>query len=184
MTTSTIPVLPTREQIVRATQERAEVAEQSPYPVFLKAARVFAWTVAAVVAATAALLALAFVLRLGGANPDAGFTQWVERSVDRSMNPFRGIFPDRPLSDSSVFDASLLFAAVVYFAVALVVDLGVRGLTRRLQRRERETADLRAAADRAVEAAVLAVGTAPVRPLRDDRTAPVGQAPDHDRLPR
>lgn len=170
-------VLPSREQLVRAAQERAEQAEQSPYPVVLRAARALAWVVTAVVTATAGLLALAFVLRLGGANPDAGFSRWVERSVARAMDPFRGIFPERPLTDSSVFDASVLFAAAVYAAVAVAVGLAVRALGQRLQREQREAADLRAAADRAVEEAL-----ADRRVAEQQRAVQVVVPPPHTEL--
>jgi len=130
-----------------ASEQRAEEAEQSPFPVFLRIGRVVVWILWAVVLVTAILLLLAFFLRLGGANPDAGFVQWVERSVDTAMSPFRGIFPDRELSGDSVLDMSLLFAALVYFVVALFVDMALRGITHRLHRQEREALRLRAEAD-------------------------------------
>ena len=42
------------------------------------------------------------------------------------MAPFRGIFPEKPIGDASVFDTSLLFAAIVYLVVALLVDALLR----------------------------------------------------------
>lgn len=148
------PSVPTRQQLVDQAQARAQDAEQSPYPIFLRIARILVRVVYGIVLAIALLLTLAFLLRLAGANPEAGFVEWVERSADRVMDPFRGIFTDHALTDSSVFDPSLLFAALVYFVFALMLDVGVNWLSRRLRRQEREAAYLRAEADRAVQAAV------------------------------
>jgi uncharacterized protein YggT (Ycf19 family) len=135
------------DAMARASEERAEQAEQSPWPVFLRIGRVVVWIVWALVLVTAILLLLAFVLQLFGANPDAGFVQWVERSTQRAMAPFRGIFPTHQLSDDSTLDMSLLFAAIVYFIVALLIDGVLRWITQRLRRQEREAAQLRVEAD-------------------------------------
>lgn len=97
-------------------------SERSPLALFLRIARAVVWLFYAVALVNAALLATAFLLRLFGANPDAGFSEWVFRSTERSMRPFRGLFPDRALGDVSVLDMSLLFAALVYLVAAVVID--------------------------------------------------------------
>jgi uncharacterized protein YggT (Ycf19 family) len=105
------------------------------------------WVVYVWVVLNLVLLFLAFVLRLFGANPEAGFTQWVYRSVSRSMAPFRGIFEPITLSDQSVLDTSLLFAMIVYGLAALFLRAGidwVRDLVERRRRRlEQEVWDNR-----------------------------------------
>ena len=73
--------------------------------------------------------------------------EWVYRSAERAMRPFRGIFPTQPIGDASVLDTSLLFAAVFYFVVALLIDMLLRWLTQRLHREERGIAQARAQAD-------------------------------------
>ncbi len=85
------------------------------------------WVVYVWVVLNLVLLFLAFVLRLFGANPEAGFTQWVYRSVTRSMAPFRGIFEPIALSDQSVLDTSLLFAMIVYGLAACSCELASTG---------------------------------------------------------
>jgi uncharacterized protein YggT (Ycf19 family) len=99
------------------------------------------WVVYAIVIVNVIMLTLAFLLRLFGANPDAGFTEWVYRSVDRTMAPFRGIFPDRAIGDASVFDTSLLFAAIVYIIVALLIDALLRWLGGKVTAERRATVD-------------------------------------------
>jgi uncharacterized protein YggT (Ycf19 family) len=132
----------------------ATKAEQSPLPWVLKAARVVVWILYAIVLATAIMLTLDFALRLFGANSTNAFVQWVYRSTDRAMQPFRGIFPTHQLGDSSAaVDFSVLFAAIFYFVVAILIDIALRWLTRRLQREERETVALRQRADDATNMA-------------------------------
>src|SRR5687768_12825567 len=60
------------------------------------------------------ILSTAFVLRLFGANPAADFANWVYTAADRVMEPFRGIFPTHEITERALFDASLLFAIIVY----------------------------------------------------------------------
>lgn len=127
-------------------ERQAQAEEHSAMPFILKTTRLVTWIVYAVVLTKAALLAMAFFLRLAGANPDAGFASWVYRSADRSMDPFRGLFPTRELTGESVLDMSLLFAAAVYLLLGLLIDAGLRWLSRQLSDRERRVADLRAAA--------------------------------------
>jgi uncharacterized protein YggT (Ycf19 family) len=104
------------------------------------AAKVLLWLVYAWVIVNLVLLFLAFVLQLLGANPDAGFAEWVYRSVRRSMAPFRGLFEPIELSGQSVLDTSLLFAMIVYGFVALFLKAAIDWLTGRVARRHREVA--------------------------------------------
>jgi hypothetical protein len=84
--------------------------------------------------AYAVILGIAFFLRLFGANPDAEFADWIFRASVRIMEPFRGIFPTTQLSDRSEFDASLLFAMVIYLVVAITLHGIVHWFTRRISR--------------------------------------------------
>jgi uncharacterized protein YggT (Ycf19 family) len=74
-----------------------------------------------IVFAYAVILGIAFVLRLLGANPDADFADWIYTAAARILEPFRGIFPTTEITDRSVFDASLLFALLVYLFLGIVL---------------------------------------------------------------
>jgi uncharacterized protein YggT (Ycf19 family) len=124
----------------------APPAERSPLEIVLRVSRAVVWVLYAVVVVNTVILTLAFLLRLLGANPDAGFTEWVYRSADRTMGPFRGIFPTHPISDASVLDLSLLFAAIVYVLVALAVDGLLHWLGQKLAEQQAKTAHARAQA--------------------------------------
>jgi uncharacterized protein YggT (Ycf19 family) len=123
--------------------------------VLLRVARVVVWIVYALALVTGVLLTTAFFLHLAGANPEASFVEWVYRSTDRAMRPFRGIFPPQDVgSGSSVLDLSYLVAAIVYFVIALLVDGVHRWLTGKLRRQQREAGRARAQADMAAQRSV------------------------------
>jgi uncharacterized protein YggT (Ycf19 family) len=142
------------DPIVQEYERRAEEAEHSPLVPLLKIGRVVVWALYALALVTAILLTTAFFLHLAGANPQSSFVEWVYRSTERAMRPFRGIFPTRELDGSSVLDLSYLIAAIVYFVIALLVDGVHRWLTGRLHRQQWEAGRARKQADLAAQRAV------------------------------
>ena len=88
---------------------------------------VYAFTLIALV-----ILTLGFFLLLFGANPEAGFTEFVYRSLDRVMAPFRGIFESIDLSGNSVLDTSVLFAMIVYGIAGMFLSAAVDWLSERV----------------------------------------------------
>ena len=68
------------------------------------------------------ILAAAFLLSFLGANPQAGFAQWIYARTDSIMTPFNGLFNEMSVSESMNINVSLLFAILVYGAIAWVVD--------------------------------------------------------------
>src|SRR3954471_13351539 len=108
----------------------------------LRIARALVWLVYAVVVAYAIILGTAFVLRLLGASPTAEFVDWIYRATAKIMQPFRGMFPPDQVTGTSVFDASLLFALIVYSFVALFLQALVDWMSTRIYRiAERQQAE-------------------------------------------
>ena len=107
------------------------------------------------------ILTLAFFLKLFGANPTADFSDWVYTAADRIMQPFRGIFPTTAITDRSVFDASLLFAIIVYSIVALVLHSLIAWISHRMAMLKYE-ADREQYLAQTQAAAATAPGTTPV----------------------
>jgi uncharacterized protein YggT (Ycf19 family) len=97
-----------------------------------KIAKVLLWLVYAWLIVNLVLLVLAFVLLLLGANPTASFVEWVYRSVQRTMAPFRGMFEPITLNGESVLDTSLLFAMIVYSLAVLFIRWAIDWLTAKL----------------------------------------------------
>ena len=97
----------------------------------LTVGKVVTGVVYAIILVYIVILTLAFLLRLFGANPAAGFAEWVYTAAADIMEPFRGIFPSTELGDRAVFDASLLFAIIVYSIVALALHAAITWFTTR-----------------------------------------------------
>jgi uncharacterized protein YggT (Ycf19 family) len=152
-------------------EKRAQEAEQSRVPMYMRIGRGLVWTLYAIVLVIIGLLLTAFFLRLFGASTDAAFTRWVYRSAESAMRPFRGIFPTQDLGDSSVLDVSLIVGAIVYLGVAIAVDALFNRLDRGLRQREAEITYARAQADAVRLQYEIATGTtAPTTPTAS--TAP------------
>jgi uncharacterized protein YggT (Ycf19 family) len=105
-------------------------------PVLLKIGRVLVYILYVIVVIDVVLLLMTFFLELFGASTDASFTQWVYRSSARAMEPFRGIFPSHPISDTSVWDTSVLFAAMIYSFLALGFHIAYEWFGHQIMRRD------------------------------------------------
>ncbi|MDZ5623032.1 hypothetical protein [Nocardioides bizhenqiangii] len=102
-------------------------------------ARALAYLIYTYVVVTEVVLVLGFFLLLLGANPDTPFVEWAYRSLDRAMEPFRGIFTSIELGNGAnqveaVLDTSVLFAMVIYGLLAWLIHSGIVWLTRKLER--------------------------------------------------
>ena len=82
--------------------------------------------------AYAVIVGIAFVLQLLGANPEADFAEWIYRAAANITEPFRGIFPTTQVTDRSTFNASLLFALIIYLVVAVILHGIVDWMARRI----------------------------------------------------
>jgi hypothetical protein len=69
------------------------------------------------------LLAIRLVLKLLGANPQAGFTNFAYGLTDFFMAPFRNLLPTVATGSSpgSVFETSVVIAIIVYALIAWVL---------------------------------------------------------------
>lgn len=114
------------------------------------------------------ILFLGFLLLLLGANPSSSFVDWVYRSLDRTMRPFRGIFEPVELgvtqaNVSSIFETSVVFAMIVYAILALVIHAFMAWLDGRLHRLDREDEEYRR--QQLVSQTLAAGGANPSAPL-------------------
>ncbi len=94
------------------------------------------------------ILLLGFFLLLFGANPSSSFVEWVYRSLDRAMKPFRGMFAPIELGTTgndvpAIFDTSVLFAMIMYGILAIVVATLLGWLNARARRIDREDEEYR-----------------------------------------
>jgi hypothetical protein len=164
--------------VVLATQTRGEsqqrgiavaqgtVAAVGARKVIVWIARAISYLIYIYLIAVEIILFLGFFLLLFGANPGAGFTDFIYRNLDRAMEPFRGMFTPIQLGTTSgnvesVFDTSILFAMIIYGILAIALSALIGWLTHRM--RYLEAAEMEAdrlEAERAAAAAAAAVPTA------------------------
>jgi len=102
------------------------------------------------------VLTFGFFLLLFGANPDAAFAEWVYRSLNRVMAPFRGLFEPIQLDGNSVLDVSVVFAMIVYGIVALALRSLIDWLTFRVETLRAREAHAATMASQATAAATVA----------------------------
>jgi hypothetical protein len=100
------------------------IDDGGPRPV-LRLARWLAMGVYVYVMLIEVILLIGFVALLFGLEPGSWFVDWVYRSVDRTMQPFRGIFAAIGYGTSSTeevaptIESSIPFAMIVYGIIAL-----------------------------------------------------------------
>ena len=131
-TTGPGPVTPSDED-----DFEPELINDETIELLLRGAKALVMVVNVVVLLTFSILTLGFLLHLAGASPEATFVDWVYRTTERAMQPFRGMYPIREIDGRSVFDASLLFAAAVYGFVAICLHGFVAYLSAYIRRYRR-----------------------------------------------
>lgn len=72
----------------------------------------YAWVLIGVITLTLRVFLLAF-----SANSDTPFVQFIYKTSADYLNPFRGIFPPKPIGETGYFDVAALFAIIIYLFV-------------------------------------------------------------------
>lgn len=128
------------------------------------------------------ILFLGFFLLLFGANPSAGFTEWVYRNLDRVMAPFRGIFTPIELGMTTddvpaVFETSVVFAMIIYGILALALSALIGWLSGRLGQIYDAEAELDRQAEFDQQLAAARAAAPATQPTVGATTTPVTAAP-------
>lgn len=93
------------------------------------------------------ILITGFFFLLLGADPTSSFVDWIYRTLDSAMDPFRGMFTPIELGTTSgndvqsVLETSILFAMVAYMIVALAVSTFIHWMSEWIDKLDRENAD-------------------------------------------
>src|SRR6056297_836609 len=148
--------------------------------VVLLVGRAISYLVYAYLLVVEVILLLGFVLLLFGANPSAGFTEWVYRNLDRVMEPFRGIFTPIELGRAgndvaSIFETSVVFAMIFYGIVALAFGALIAWLSRRIHQIENAETEQRRRAEYQERLDAIAAQQAAVVAAQEARQAPTAR---------
>lgn len=116
-------------------------------PGYLKASKIITYVFYFYIVIGIIALILRMILLLFNASTVAGFYQFVIRTSDQYLQPFRGLFPTTQTQNGGYFDVSALFAIVIY----LFLLWGVKSLVNYIQNKidittaqqEKELADIK-----------------------------------------
>jgi len=86
-------------------------------PGYLKISKIVIWFLYFYILLGIISLVFRTFLVLFGADRSAGFYQFIDRISYDYLQPFRGIFPPKPVSETGYLDVSALFAILVYLFV-------------------------------------------------------------------
>ena len=95
-------------------QDTALLHREIKVPPYLRFGKVVAYALYAWVAIGIALLTLRVFLLAFSASVAAPFVQFVYRTSDDYLQPFRGIFSSRQVGETGYLDVAALFAIVMY----------------------------------------------------------------------
>jgi hypothetical protein len=83
-------------------------------PAYLSVGKVITYAMYAWVMFGIIVLGLRVFLLAFSANPAAGFTDFIYRTSASFLEPFRGIFPPKAVSETGYLDVAAIFAMIIY----------------------------------------------------------------------
>ncbi len=92
-------------------------SQQVQIPGYLRISKIiayilYAWVLIGVITLTLRVFLLAF-----SANPSTPFVEFIYKTSSDYLNPFRGIFPSKPVGETGYFDVASMFAIIIYLFI-------------------------------------------------------------------
>lgn len=87
-------------------------------PAYLSVGKVLTYAMYGLVIFAEIVLLFRVFLLAFSANPSAGFVNFIYNTSYDFLQPFRGIFPPKPVGETGYLDVSALFAIIVYGLLA------------------------------------------------------------------
>jgi uncharacterized protein YggT (Ycf19 family) len=116
-------------------QSKTEV--QDTKLLFIKLSRGLSYFVYGFALTATSFLTLTFFLLLFSANAATPFVRFIYETAAAFLTPFRDIFPVRSISETGYFSPSILFAIIMYLALALAMNALISYITvKRIQHEE------------------------------------------------
>jgi uncharacterized protein YggT (Ycf19 family) len=89
-------------------------ANTSKVPAYLSVGKIITYAMYAWVLFGIIVLGLRVFLLAFSANAGTPFVNFIYNTSANFLNPFRGIFPPRPIGDTGYLDVAALFAMIIY----------------------------------------------------------------------
>jgi uncharacterized protein YggT (Ycf19 family) len=120
-------------------------------PAYLSVGKVITYAMYAWIMFGIIVLGLRVFLLAFSANPNAGFTDFIYRTSASFLEPFRGIFPPKAVSETGYLDVAAIFAMIIY----ALIGWAFSGLIHYIQSKiDHYTAEARAAQRRREQAQI------------------------------
>lgn len=91
--------------------------QQIQIPGYLRISKVIAYILYVWVLIGVITLTLRVFLLVFSANPSTPFVEFIYKTSTDYLNPFRGIFPSKPVGETGYFDVAAMFAIIIYLFV-------------------------------------------------------------------
>lgn len=91
--------------------------QQVQIPGYLRISKVIAYILYAWVVIGVVVLTLRVFLLVFSANPATPFVEFIYKTSADYLNPFRGIFPSKSVSETGYFDVAATFAIIIYLFI-------------------------------------------------------------------
>jgi uncharacterized protein YggT (Ycf19 family) len=96
----------------------AQPTKTEDVPAYLSVGKALTYAMYALVIFTEIVLVFRVFLLAFSANQSAGFVNFIYNTSSDFLQPFRGIFPPKPVGETGYLDVSALFAIIVYGLIA------------------------------------------------------------------
>ncbi|HMS23868.1 MAG TPA: YggT family protein [Candidatus Saccharibacteria bacterium] len=93
--------------------------QKTEVPTYLNVGKILTYAMYAYVMFGIIVLGLRVFLLAFSASPDAGFVEFIYKTSSDFLQPFRGIFPPRAVSETGYLDVSAMFAMIIYGMIAM-----------------------------------------------------------------
>lgn len=110
--------------------------------IFIKIARGLTYLIYAYLIIAVVTLVFGFTLLLLGANASTPFVNFIYTYSAQFLEPFRGIFPPKQITDTRYFSSAGLFAIIVYGIFALALHSFIDWITYKLNVRQADLIEL------------------------------------------
>lgn len=132
--------------------------------VFIKFARVLTYFVYGYCLVASVFLAIGTFLLMFSANTSSNFVQFIYSGAENFLQPFRGIFPPKQISESGYFSTSAVFAIIIYMLIALSVHSLISWITVKMVAHKNELVEAHLEAQKLAEQKAAAERASQTRP--------------------
>lgn len=115
-----------------------KVTKKVEVPAYLQASKILVYAMYVWVMIGVISLGLRVFLLLFSANASTPFVNFIYRLSSDYLQPFRGIFPTKPVGEMGYLDVAALFAIIIYLLVAWGFSALIRYIQTRINKAKAE----------------------------------------------